>query len=151
MKAHLVRHADAGDRARWQEPDFQRPLSPKGQRQSTRIMQWFVNCDVTEIHSSPALRCHTTVQDTADACGIGVVIDPALGEGMGPQRMMALIEAQTQPGLVICAHGDGIPETLRLLELRGLEFPGARHRCAKASIWTIDLAANTAKYTPPPR
>ncbi len=151
MKAYLVRHADAGDRARWQEPDFGRPLSPKGQRQSAQISEWFDNTDVAQIHSSPALRCHTTVQDTADACGLTVVIDTALGEGMGPQRIMALLESQVQPGLVICAHGDGIPESLRLLELRGVTFPGVRHRCAKASIWTIDLAAGTAEYTAPPR
>ncbi|MFV1991195.1 MAG: hypothetical protein ACC652_10685, partial [Acidimicrobiales bacterium] len=105
-------------------------------------------------HSSPALRCHTTVQQISDAANLPLLRDPLLGEGMGPRRILGLIDAQKKSGLLICAHGDGIPEALRLLEMRGVQFPGVRHSCAKASIWTLDLDVDltgTAEYSPPPR
>ncbi len=61
----LVRHADAGDKRRWDAPDLLRPLSPTGWSQATGLVERLQDYPIERIMSSPAVRCQQTVQPLA--------------------------------------------------------------------------------------
>ena len=66
------RHADAGDPAKWDGPDSQRPLSGKGRKQAERLGA-FLDAHGIEpdaIVSSPRLRAQETAEVVADALGM---------------------------------------------------------------------------------
>jgi len=72
MQLILWRHADAEDEA---VSDLARALTPKGQRQATRMADWFmaqVGVDLTrwKILVSPALRAQQTAAALATKAGI---------------------------------------------------------------------------------
>lgn len=53
--------------------------------------------------------------------------------------------------VVLCSHGDVIPELVRRAQLRGMVVPG-RSGCAKGSMWTIEFAdghPERGEYRPP--
>jgi phosphohistidine phosphatase SixA len=56
----LVRHADAGDKFRWDGPDLLRPLSPTGRSQATGLVERLQDYPIERILSSPAVCCQQT-------------------------------------------------------------------------------------------
>lgn len=151
VTVYLIRHAHAIDQSSFSDDDAVRPLSDKGRTQARSIAgrRWF---NLIEFRSSPAVRCMTTVAPLAARHGLEVIADESLAEGSDPTLAMAQIEAWGRGGLILCSHGDLIPELLHLLELRGAELAG-EPRVAKASTWSIESKngqPTTATLTGPP-
>ncbi len=134
-KIYLVRHAKAGERRLWTGDDRQRPLSPKGWKQSELLADRFVKIGVSTLHSSPYLRCVQTLEPLAARLKRSIEIEPRLCEEEPFEPVLGLI-AEVADGAVLCSHGDVIPATIMALERRGTEIrtpPDWR----KASVWVL--------------
>ncbi len=151
MVLHLVRHADALPRSAWGDRDSLRPLSARGKAEARGLVDLLADgSGVDAVVSSPAVRCVATVDPLARHVGVPVDTDALLYEGADPS---AVLERWYRPDadetMVLCSHGDVIPEVVRLLRLRGVDAgTHGAGRCAKASVWTV--ADGTARYHGPP-
>lgn len=149
---HVVRHGAAGDRSEWTGDDFERPLTPKGDAQANAIADAFEGVGVSRILSSDYFRCRQTVEPLAERIGRKVESHDALREGAPARQIADLLEEVAGSTVVLCSHGDVIPEMLRRLQWMGVRFlsPGA---CQKGSTWVISHDGETyreAFYVPPP-
>ena len=147
---HLVRHAKAGDRTRWEGDDALRPLSPAGLAQARALVEVLREAPVDGVRSSPAVRCRQTVEPLAEARGLAVEDCEALAEGGGLAEALAVVVSGAD--LVLCSHGDVIGLVLdHLVHLRVLH-----HRdlvCEKGSGWALEVRGGRvrgARYIPPP-
>jgi 8-oxo-dGTP diphosphatase len=153
MLVHLVRHAVAESRSSWSLPDSARPLDERGRKQAAGLVGQRDWSNVRSIASSPAVRCLDTVAPLAAHLGLAVLTEERLGEGRDPSAVLAMIAEADRGDLVLCSHGDLIPEVLRLAESRGALVERPR-KWAKGSTWTItcdDGEFVEAAYTPPPK
>lgn len=142
MVVHLVRHADAGQRNRWDGPDDARPLSDAGRRRAEELRAELVPSAPHRILSSPFVRCMETVQPLADALGLVVEPHPALAEGASIDRTWDLLESLAgAAGVVLCSHGDVIPPLLERMQRRGVTVRGPGTDVAKGSVWTVEPGA----------
>ena len=85
--------------------------------------------------------------------GVAVQVDNRLAEGSDPSNVVGWICQAPDDGLVLCSHGDILPEVLRLLALRGMTLDGPP-AVQKASVWVCDIRdgqPHHASYIPPPR
>jgi len=80
----LLRHAHAGDPARWDGDDASRPLSDKGRRQAERLGRLLAGSDEAPdlLITSPKARAVETAEIVAGAVGAKVVIDDRLTGGL---------------------------------------------------------------------
>ena len=140
----LVRHASALDRGGWTLDDFDRPLDGRGRRQSATITDYFADRPIRAVWSSQAVRCIDTVSATAAHHGLNVEIRAELIEGARPDDLLERIrkEAEIEDDLVMCTHGDLIPEVLNRLLRRGMVLHGACG-CTKGSIWALHTTGLT--------
>jgi phosphohistidine phosphatase SixA len=138
VTVYLVRHASAGARNVANPYDSERVLDDGGRAQAELLAELLGDRQVTRVISSPALRCVQTVEPLADALGVPVEQHEALREGSDLEPAWALLEwAAAQPGdVVLCSHGDLIPELIRRAQLRGMEVPG-RSGSSKGSVWAL--------------
>lgn len=122
MAIYLVRHAHAGTRGRYSGPDSERPLSDRGQVQAKALAQALADAPVSEVRTSPAVRCLETVDPLAEARGLEVVVDDALTEGCPVRATTRLVWelASTGTDAVLCSHGDVIPAALDALAADGV-------------------------------
>jgi phosphohistidine phosphatase len=101
VQLHLLRHAHAGDPAKWSSPDGERPLSGKGRAQAdalgAHLHQLGQSFDL--LLSSPLVRARQTAEIVGERLGLTVVIDDRLGGSGGPLGP-ASIEA------ILADHGD---------------------------------------------
>lgn len=139
MPLHLVRHASALDRSGWAFDDLERPLDERGTTQSAAITARFAGKAVRGVWSSQALRCVDTVAGTAQAHNLSVEIRPELTEGASPNALLELLREQAlvDGDLVLCSHGDLIPEVLNRLLREGMSISGPRG-CEKGSVWELE-------------
>lgn len=153
MTIYLVRHAHAGERRSWHEPDWLRPLSPRGQAQARALPDLLRDARFEHIVSSPYVRCMETVVPLAGHHLLPVVPDESLQEGAALDDTLALIRKLGPDGLVLCSHGDMIPQLLAHFAADGLDL-GPDPRCQKGSTWVLqtgpDAAPVEAHYLPPP-
>lgn len=136
---YLVRHASALDRSRWRFDDLERPLDEKGVDQAASIAAWFSDHSLRGVWSSQATRCVGTMTPTAQAHGLTVEIHEELTEGAKPNDLLELLrrEATVDGDLVMCSHGDLIPEVLNRLLRKGMSVSGGRG-CEKGSVWELE-------------
>ena len=140
-QAFLVRHAKAGDRDAWTEPDEVRPLSPKGRLQAEALVAALADVDLKRILTSPYLRCRQTVQPLALRRGLALVTAPELAEGAKTQDALELLyDAATSGPAVLCSHGDVIPAMIEGLVSLGMAIDG-EPGWKKGSIWALDRDA----------
>ena len=154
MTIHLIRHAKAGSRARWEQPDAQRPLSPAGAAQAVRLGDLLADAGISRLVASPSLRCRQTLEPLGARLGLDVGVDAALAEGAsGATALDALLAmAAIAPDLAACSHGDVIPEVVRLLADRGVEVEGGAS-VAKAGRVALEVrrgAVSAVRCFPPP-
>ena len=143
MAVLLVRHAEAGDRDKWEPPDDLRPLTAKGEAQAEAMVAALAGFDVTRVLSSPYLRCSQTVAPLAAARGLAVEPCDDLAEGEG-RAGLALVRTLL-PGescVVLCTHGDVVEEVLDGLGVRRDD------ETPKGATWVLDDAGS--RYLPPP-
>lgn len=149
---HVVRHGAAGDRHTWAGPDYERPLTPKGEQQARVIADQLAGVGITRVLSSPYVRCRQTVEPLASALGTKVEDHDALGEGAGVAAIAALLEEVAGSTVVLCSHGDVIPEMLQRLQRMGVVFLSP-YEARKGSTWVVGHDGERyvdARYVPPP-
>ncbi|MCY3563242.1 MAG: NUDIX hydrolase [Acidimicrobiia bacterium] len=149
----LVRHAAAGSRQRWTEPDHARPLTPKGRRQSHALAERLAGEGIERLVSSPYVRCVQTLEPLSEVLGIPVEEHPALGEGGGGTETLKLLEELSVCNAALSSHGDVIPSTIFRLAEGGMELQDSIYHCRKGSTWVISMVdgvAASARYEPPP-
>lgn len=156
MTVYLVRHADAGSRAKWTSADELRPLVPNGRYQAADLVTVLGELGIAQIFSSPYRRCIETVAPLGAALGIPVFIDDALAEGPGGPALK-LLRSLSADNVVLCSHGDIIPSLLEALEREDGLMVGSDARCQKASTWIVEPSSSrpgyfsSLSYVPPPR
>lgn len=137
-RIYLVRHGNAGVRARWKGPDKKRPLTEKGLLQAAGVGEIMSRHPVTEIRSSPALRCIQTVETVAADIGVDIESTKLLSEFTPVDTIYEYLSDFDGGAVVLCSHKDWIGPLLHDLDGRGVPIRGAR-KWPKASIWVLDL------------
>jgi 8-oxo-dGTP diphosphatase len=147
--SYLVRHAKAGSRERWTEPDRHRPLTDAGRVQATALIE-LIGKGVRAVLSSPYIRCMETVTPLAAALALQVEAEDRLAEGAGPEWAMSRLAAV--PGSVLCTHGDVMAEMVQFLADQRVPMKGGM-QWAKAGTWAVEVVRGrivAARYLPPP-
>lgn len=138
---HLIRHAKATSRDEWPGDDRLRPLSSRGYHQAALLAEAYADPAPEQILCSPALRCVETITPLADRYGLPVSVEDWCFEG---HRIVLPKDAST---LVLCAHGDNIPDLLGRLKLQW-------YKCAQASTWRLEFddewTVTDSTYLEPP-
>lgn len=158
MPVLLVRHAVAQPRRSWGDDDGARPLNDRGKRQADSLVDMLAPFRIERVASSPAERCTATVAPLAAARHLKVKEDDTLAEGSG-EDAVTLVETLLANGfgarkgvaVVLCTHGDVIPEVLWALEREGADV-GDDGRCQKGSTWVLEQRRGSirGRYLPPP-
>lgn len=151
MPVLLVRHAQALPRSSWEDDDRERTLSGRGQRQAEGLVNLLVERKPLRVLSSPYVRCVDTVAPLAAVLGVEVEPVDELAEGAG-SRAVGLLRGLATEDVVLCSHGDVIPEMLESVARDGVDL-GRNPRCAKASVWVLrarDGRFSKASYLEPP-
>jgi len=153
---HLLRHAHAGDPAKWDGDDAARPLSEKGRRQAKDLGGLLAVIDEPPdlFITSPKLRSVQTAEMVAKAMRnrVKVVVDDRLAGALDPVTVNAILDAAGnafRPCIV--GHDPDFSELLG-------EFIGtAPIPMRKASLARIDfvgddvtLGQGTLRYLLPP-
>jgi broad specificity phosphatase PhoE len=102
--------------------------------------------------SSPYLRCRQTVEPLAAKFDLTVETDDALAEERGTAAMRLVRSVATET-VVLCTHGDIIPEILVALADEDRVDLGPRPKQAKGSVWVLESdngRFHRAQYLPPP-
>ena len=135
---YVIRHAHAGSRSDWIGPDGDRPLSDKGRKRSEAIADELGDVGVSEIWTSPLVRCVETVEPLAERCDVAIRCTDALAEGAALAATVELVEklAADETTAALCSHGDVIPDLLAALARRGADLD-ADGACPKGSIWAL--------------
>lgn len=141
MAIHLLRHADAGSRPSWHQPDDLRPLSNKGIAQAVNVADVLADRPIGRILSSRYVRCTQTAQPLADRIGIAVETSAALAEEADITSTWELLEevARQTGDTVLCSHGNVIGSVLDRMRRRGIAMVADELTCRKGSVWTINV------------
>lgn len=153
MTTYLVRHASAGSRDDTDPRDHERPLDDIGRTQADKLAAWLQHEPIERVLASPYLRCVQSVEPLADVLGVEVEHTDALAEGTSVERSWKLLSKVAGGTVVLCSHGDVIPDLVRRAQGRGMLVPG-KSGCAKGSVWTLQhwdgAGFATGIYTPIP-
>jgi phosphohistidine phosphatase SixA len=152
-KLYLVRHAHAGSRTAWDQPDGLRPLSERGLRQAEGLRDQLADAGLKRLISSPAVRCVDTLAPLAEALGIPVEVDERLAEGTPVGDALILLREVALAPAALCSHGDVIPDVLEAELAAGMRVRDEL-RWPKASTWVLSWngeGATKAVFVPPPR
>lgn len=143
-RLYVIRHGNAGVRSKWKGPDKKRPLTGKGREQAKLIADFMARHPVTEIRSSPSVRCVQMVEPLAERLGIGVVTNKKLRETTTVDTIRKYLRTIPPGGVVVATHKDWIGPLIRDLDARGVPLRGSR-QWPKSSIWVLDLADGKVK------
>jgi phosphohistidine phosphatase SixA len=154
-RLYLIRHAKAGPRDRWQGPDSERPLTPRGERQAGAIgvvLAERENRTMSHLVTSPAVRCRDTLVPLAKALGLPLEqagwllegADPAaalghLGRMLGTHGVAPRAATSSSSVVAACTHGDILWGVLDYLARRGVDL-GPRPDAPKGGVWQLDYA-----------
>jgi exopolyphosphatase/guanosine-5'-triphosphate,3'-diphosphate pyrophosphatase len=146
LPLYLVRHAKAYSRSSWVEADSLRPLTPAGVLQARSIATALEAERPVRLISSPAARCHQTLEPLARQLQLRIELDPQLSEGGQVGPIIEMLD-EIRPGpIVLCSHGDVIPKLLRALAPEGLD--AGPIPCKKGSFWRVERKpAGTGRAT----
>lgn len=116
------------------------------------MADFFTDRPVRAVWSSQAQRCIETVAPIAEIHDVPFAVRSELTEGARPNDLLELLrdEASAEGDLVLCSHGDLIPEVLNRLLREGMAMRGPRG-CEKASIWELETRGRDITrgiYTP---
>lgn len=141
MALHLVRHAKAGSRPDWGQPDELRPLTGAGRVQAEALAGKLAPFPVERVLSSRYARCVQTVEPLAAALEMPIEELPALAEEADIDQTWALLEELAAAGTeaVLCSHGNIIGPLLDRLHRRGIQLDGDEWSCKKGSIWRVEV------------
>lgn len=139
---YLLRHAHAGDPAKWRGDDAERPLSDKGREQAERVGALLKSADEAPdlLITSPKVRAAETAQIVAKAIKVGVVVDPRL---VGPLDTDVLNEilAAAGPAERPCIVGHDPDFSGVLGEMTGIAYVQMR----KGALARVDYEGGTIR------
>lgn len=152
----LLRHAHAGDPAKWHADDDSRPLSEKGQRQARDLGGLLARIEEAPdlFITSPKLRAAQTAEGVAKAMRnhVAVVVDDRLAGPVDPATVNAILaDAGSARRPCIVGHDPDFSELLA--ELLGVdEVPMRKGAIARVDFADDDVAAGqgTLRYLLPP-
>jgi 8-oxo-dGTP diphosphatase len=133
---YLVRHAHAGNKARWQGPDLARPLSAQGRKEALGLLEQLRDLPVRRLLSSPAERCLQTVEPLARRLGQAIELREALGLDGAAAEVLELLTSPALDGAVLCTHGELIREVFDQLRAAGIDL-SSPPRWPKGSTWVL--------------
>lgn len=158
MHVVLVRHADAGDKHAWVEPDVQRPLSLLGSMQATLgVAPFLVGAGVTRLLSSPAVRCFQTLEPAAATLGLTVEAADELAVTAPGLSLLRLLEHGGAQGAALCTHGEALTVLSAAWRSAGVDVVGpdgvpvSLAGTPKGAAWVVDGAGGrrlTARFVP---
>lgn len=137
-RLYIARHGNAGVRDKWKGPDKKRPLTGRGREQAELLAEFMVRHPVTEIRSSPSLRCVQMVEPLATRLGMDLKTNKKLRETTDVDTIRTYLRTIAPGGVVMATHGDWIGPLIRDLDSRGVPLRGPR-KWPRASIWVLDL------------
>ena len=150
---YLVRHAKAGDRTRWTDPDHLRPLTKPGRRQADALDALFADQPFSRLLTSPYVRCVETLYPLAEARGLPLETAGELAEGAPIAGAVALMLAVAADGpAALCTHGDVMWEAVDHVRSAGVTFEEPLE-FKKSATWIFEVDAGAfigARYVPPP-
>ena len=108
IELYVVRHAHAGDPAKWTGDDRRRPLSSKGIVQADRLARHLaaLRLPIDVLVSSPLVRARETAEPIARALQLPVQIDERLGGGLTVRSLEAMLVDAGNPGRAIIVGHD---------------------------------------------
>lgn len=118
----LLRHGKAVGRENWNGPDSTRPLTERGLKQATSLVDIITAWTPKRIVSSSAVRCVTTVAPLAATTGIQIRRDDGISQAAferGDDEVRRVVGKRVRAAktAVICSHGPVLPEIMRELAL----------------------------------
>jgi phosphohistidine phosphatase SixA len=122
VELYVVRHAHAGDPAKWTGDDARRPLSAKGHQQADRLARHLagIGLRLDVILSSPRLRAVETADPIGRALELDVRIDDRLGGGLSLSSLeQVLADAGNPARAMIVGHDPDFTELVS--ELSGAQ------------------------------
>jgi phosphohistidine phosphatase SixA len=151
MVLYLVRHAEADNKRAGAGPDSQRPLTDAGWRQAHGLVAQLDGQPITDIVSSPTVRCVQTVEPLARQRALDLQTDSRLHVDGDAARALKLLLEISDAHPLWCTHGELISQVLTRLRDRGAPI-GDAPQWAKGSVWrleVVDGAVVGAIYQPP--
>ena len=155
----LVRHANAGSRAKWNGDDRLRPLDEGGEEQAEELVRLLSRFEVDEILSADHVRCVQTVQPLGESIGLEAKETHLLSEEGFPgheDEAVELIRNLGRPGsaAVACSQGGVIGELVeRFADADGVEVEKP-FNLKKGGVWALSFDDHKlvgAERLPPPR
>ena len=105
MKCYFLRHGLAGDPARWQGRDFDRPLTSEGcERMAREAKTIAALClDLDCIVTSPLVRARQTAEIVADRLGLRARLfeDERLGLGLNVASLLDILHEHPNAGAIL--------------------------------------------------
>jgi len=149
----VVRHAKAGSRSHWSGDDRLRPLSSKGKKQAEDLVAVLKPFRISDIFSSPYLRCMQTVEPLARARRLKIKPSPSLEEGHGLEGLTEFLGDRSLDAAVLSTHGDIVWELVEDLVEREVIQDG-EGGYEKGSTWVLEVddhgVAKRARYLAAP-
>lgn len=150
---YVVRHAKAGNRLRWTEPDELRPLTKPGRGQAEALVTLLADQPFSRLLSSPYVRCVQTLEPLAKARDLPLETTERLAEGASIDAVLEWILSMAGAGpAALSTHGDVMTGVVFALLGAGIPVDGG-HEFKKGSAWILDVgggAISRARYLPPP-
>lgn len=151
---YLLRHAHAGDPARWKGDDAIRPLSEKGERQSERVAHLLANAEERPdiLITSPKVRAADTAKIVAKALKVQVVVDRRLAGPLDASVVTDILLA-AGPAERPCIVGHDPDFSMLLGELTGMTaVPMRKGALARVDFEGRELAPGrgTLRFLVPP-
>lgn len=142
----LLRHAKAFAREDWSAEDLDRPLSSIGEQQAKRLISSLTPFNITEIHSSSAVRCYETVNPLARALSLDYFFTDTLTEyvfARNSARTVKYIDRllENDHTTLVCSHNPILPKYLgKKFSRQGFEVSEAALKPGEA--WVLHHIGN---------
>ena len=105
---YLLRHAHAGDPEKWDGPDEQRPLSPRGEEEANRLAQFLARTAFRPdaLITSPMVRASRTAEILAGQIDLPVAVDDRLEGNVDPASLEAILRDAGDPARPVLVGHD---------------------------------------------
>jgi 8-oxo-dGTP diphosphatase len=137
----LLRHAKAVSRDEWQGDDDDRPLDDSGENQAKRLLASYQAFNLSQIHTSDAVRCYSTVEMLAKGLGLKLEVTGKLSEsGYRKDKERAFDYAKElfkeDINALICSHNPILPKMLNKLSKKS-DVEADEEKLSPADGWVI--------------
>ena len=137
----LLRHAKAVSRDEWQGDDDDRPLDDLGENQARRMLAIYQVFNLSQIHTSDAVRCFSTVEPMAKGLAIKLEVTGKLSESgyrKDKERAFDYAKELLKEGSnsLICSHNPILPKMLNKLSKKS-DVEAHEEKLSPADGWVL--------------